>query len=182
MIQSKRKKRCIEASLVFALVLFMTFAPLHFNLKGLLPKVFYLNTTPSLPVGLYLRVPAIHLEDGDAVVYRPSESTMQLAKDRDWIPSDEMFIKEVGALQHETYSINPDNLQFLANGKYIGQVSPIDHLGRMMPVLRGDFEVPDDEFLPVANNPSSFDGRYTGPVPTKNIEAKVIPLILEFHW
>ena len=41
-------------------------------------------------------------------------------------------------------------------------------------------EATDDrrgEFLPIGTNPRSFDGRYTGTVPLKNIKARVIPLI-----
>ena len=63
------------------------------------------------------------------------------------------------------------------NGRYIGQAYPQDQEGRPMPEIRGSFLVPEEEFLPIGTNPRSFDGRYTGTVPLKNIKARVIPLI-----
>ena len=46
-----------------------------------------------------------------------------------------------------------------------------------MPEHRGSFVVPKREFLPIGTNPKSFDDRYTGTVPLKNITASVIPLL-----
>lgn len=80
-------------------------------------------------------------------------------------------------MAEESYEIESGTLQFKANGRYIGQSYPEDREGRPMPEHRGSFVVPDGEFLPIVTNIRSFDGRYTGTVPLKNITASVIPLL-----
>ncbi len=139
------------------------------------------NGSGSVPKGLYLRVPVGILEDGDYVVFEPNELTASYAVARGWSKPGTLFLKEIGALPGENYCVNPDTLQFYANGRYIGQASQRDHEGRPLPsVIRGSYIVPAGEFLPIGRNSSSFDGRYTGTVPLGNIRAKVTPLLTGF--
>ena len=140
-------------------------------------RVFYYNHTDSLPRGLYLRMPLRELQDGDYVVFEPTEAITSVAYERGWLSPGVRFLKQVGAVAGECYEIESDSLQFKANGRYIGQVYPQDWEGRPMPEIRGSFLVPEGEFLPIGTNPRSFDGRYTGTVPLKNITARVIPLL-----
>ncbi|MBP2629494.1 MAG: hypothetical protein H6Q70_122 [Firmicutes bacterium] len=163
--------------------MFLTYGPFTIQFPFTVQsKLFYFNETASLPRGLYLKVPIRNLQDGDYVVYELTADTKKLAVSRQWIKEDEMFLKKIGAMPNETYCIDPDTLQFFANGKYVGQVFLEDRKQLPMPVLRGAYVVGEDEFLPVADNPRSFDGRYTGTVPIENIKSKVIPLLTEFHW
>jgi Type IV secretory pathway, protease TraF len=146
-------------------------------------NLFYFNSTASLPRGFYLKLPASHqYKDGDYVVYECTPSVENFALSRHWLNKDELLLKKIGAMPGEKYSINQDNLQFYANGVYRGQVYLTDRANLPMPVIRGEHEVPENEFLPVADHPRSFDGRYTGTVPLNNIQAKVIPVFTEFHW
>ena len=48
---------------------------------------------------------------------------------------------------------------------------------RPLPQQNGTFTVPEGAFLPVGMNTRSFDGRYTGTVPTSHIIAIVVPLL-----
>lgn len=168
------------AGMFFCVGLFFLYGP--FSIKNPF-TVFYFNATSSLPRGFYLRLPGEQTyKDGDYVVYEPTPSVKAIALQRQWLNDDEFLLKKIGAMPHETYSINEDNLQFYANGTYVGQVYLTDRTNLPMPVIRGEHEVPENEFLPIADHPRSFDGRYTGPVPFTNIKAKVIPLFTEMHW
>lgn len=175
-IKTKRK-RCSLASIFFGLLMVFTYGP--FVIKAPFTP-FYFNETASLPIGFYLKLPSRDFKDGDYVVYEPTMDTKKLALSRNWIREDEMFLKKIGAMPYETYSIDSDTLQFFANEKYIGQVSLVDHENFPMPELRGEYVVPENEFFPIGDNPRSFDGRYTGTVPIKNIRSKVIPVLTEF--
>ena len=124
-------------------------------------RVFYYNHTDSLPRGLYLRMPLRELQDGDYVVFEPTEAITSVAYERGWLSPGVRFLKQVGAVAGESYEIEPETLQFKGP----------------MPEIRGRFLVPEGEFLPIGTNPRSFDGRYTGTVPLKNITARVIPLL-----
>lgn len=178
-MQKNRRKRCVIASMFFLITVFFAFGPVSVHL----PFLFYFNTTASLPRGFYLKMPVPnHFSDGDYVVYSPPPDVEDFAVSRHWINKDELLLKKIGATSHQKYVIDSDSLQFFANGEYIGQVYLLDRDNLPMPVIRGEHEVPDDEFLPVAEHPRSFDGRYTGTVPIKNIKSKVIPVFTELHW
>lgn len=180
MFKKDKKKRCFLASIVFLVLMFFTFGPIAIKSPFIL---FYFNTTASLPRGFYLKLPTSQsVKDGDYVVYEATPPVKELALSRHWLQDDELLLKKIGAMPHEKYKIDPATLQFFANGNYVGQVYLLDRSDLPMPVIRGEYEVPEDEFLPIADHPRSFDGRYTGPVPFKNIKAKVIPLLTEFHW
>lgn len=142
----------------------------------------YLNDTPSLPRGIYLRVPMMGLSDGMYVVFTPNEKAIKVGKERGWFKEDTFFLKKVGAVEGERFFIDSATHQFFANEKYIGQIQKADSHERPMPELHGEFTVPEGEFLPVGEHPLSFDGRYTGTVPIQNIHARVVPLFTEFHW
>jgi len=59
----------------------------------------------------------------------------------------------------------------------VGRVYITDTAGHHLPQLRGKFQVEEGCVLPIAINPRSFDGRYTGTISLKQIKAKVIPIL-----
>ncbi len=76
----------------------------------------------------------------------------------------------------DTYEVL-DNHQFYAAGRYVGQIASVDHNDLPMPSLAGGLYVVDDKhFLPIADHPNSFDGRYYGDVPLENIVYRVLPV------
>lgn len=141
-----------------------------------LSYLFFLNITDSLPMGLYLRIPAAVLEHGDYIVYEPEESVKQMVRDYGWGDGEHVFLKCVGAVAGESYAIHEDTHEFTIEGQHAGPVFDADTTGHPLPQLRGKFIVPEGHVLPVATNPRSFDGRYTGSIPVSCIKAKVVPL------
>lgn len=154
-----------------------------------MPPMLYYNSTGSLPKGLYIRIPfdsdlTNSLMVGDYVVYEPDEASQALIRERNYLPEGIKLLKKVGAVAGEEFYINGDTYQcYVGVGetkRYIGQVATVDHAGRFMPEVRGKHTVPEGHFFPVGNTAYSFDGRYTGPVPVKNILARVTPVFIEF--
>lgn len=183
-------KRMLVAGSMFLLLL----AFLH-GLAQIQPpppeeRAVFWNKTESLPMGLYLRVPASFLllrqpagklRDGDYVVYRPTPETVRLGVSRGWMEEGMMFLKRVGATEGGCWSVTED-LRFIVNGELRGTVFLEDREGRPMPRLLGDHVVPPGNFLPVGEALRSFDGRYTGPVPLENVRAVVFPILTGIHW
>ena len=142
-----------------------------------LPEIFYVNVTSSLPQGLYVKVPSQELNKGDYIVYDPPPEVKETIIKNGWGEGKHCFLKQVGAVAGEKYSIDGKTLAFEISGKYVGQVYEKDNVGNELPKLRGKFEVPLGYILPIATNARSFDGRYSGVIPKSRIKAKVTPIL-----
>ncbi len=141
------------------------------------PKFLVFNHTRSLQTGWYLMLPAENLQDGDIVGFELSRQPRELAVSRGWMKEGELTLKRIGALEGGSYEIK-ENGQFYVNGKYKGQVRETDPGGRRMPHVRpGVYLVPKGSFLPLGDNPASFDGRYYGPEPISEIRFKAALLL-----
>ena len=145
---------------------------------AIVPKIFYVNVTSSLPQGLYVRVPRREITKGDYIVYEPTAEVKEIIIKNGWGEGKHDFLKTVGAVSGEKYSIDSQTLAFEINGKYVGQVYEKDNAGNELPKLRGKFEVPQGYILPVATSARSFDGRYSGVIPKSRIKAKVVPILI----
>ena len=141
-----------------------------------LSEIFYLNVTESLPPGLYMKAFDSEYNCGDCIIYEPPEEVKNLIVKNEWGDGKHYFLKKIGATAGEKYSIDSEKLTFEIEGKYIGKVFEKDSMGKELPRLRGNFEVPKDCILPIATNERSFDGRYTGVIPISRIKTKVIPI------
>ena len=146
------------------------------------PTIFYTNLTASIPRGLYMAIPGTTLRDGDIVVYRPTDVTRRFAQEQGYgtgyLNAEYRLIKKIGALPQETYQVAEGTNDFFANGRFIGQARKTDPQGCVLPVQYGTHTVPEDSFLPIGENPLSFDGRYEGVVPMDHILARVVPILL----
>lgn len=142
------------------------------------PRVLFLNVSKSIPHGLYLRVSAENFQVGDVVVYDPTADVVAIMRERGWLKDGQEpipFLKYIGALPGDTYSTQ--HHIFSINGAYVGEILDRDGQGQALPQLFPRLhEVPLHTFLPLANDPHGFDGRYTGCVPMNRIIAKVIPI------
>jgi conjugative transfer signal peptidase TraF len=173
-IKTRQQKRRILiktglAVLILGLLMTLPFKP---------PPILTYNHTESVPVGWYLMLPVKNLKDGDIVGFDPADDIKNLAVERGWLNENDVMLKKIGALEGESYEIRTDH-QFYANEKYIGQVVDYDGKQRPMPrIEQGKHSVEKDHFLPVAEHPSSFDGRYYGTIPIKNIRFRAIHLSL----
>ena len=104
-------------------------------------------------------MPLRELQNGDYVVFEPTEAITSVDYERGWLSPGVRFLKQVGAVSGESYEIESGTLQFKANGRYIGQSYPEDREGRPMPEHRGSFLVPEGEFLPIGTNPTGTQTR-----------------------
>ena len=142
-----------------------------------------LNTSASIPRGLYIGIPGKELRKGDYVAYPPPEKVISFLEERGYMdgrkPKDVRFIKRVGALPGATYGIALDDY-FYVNGHLTGKIRFTDKNGEAMPLERGEHIVEDGTFLPQGDSESSLDGRYTGTVPQKNIISRAVPLLVEW--
>ena len=165
-----QKKRFIAGALVVLFVLFINFGP----------RIVYVNTTRSLPLGLYLAIPGKNLRYGDIVVYDPPEKVRELIRERNYGSDDVHFLKHVGGMPGDMYGVAED--KFIANGELKGMVQRQDNAGNPMPVMDGLHIVPEGEFLPIGEKINSLDGRYMGTVPLDNIITRVVPIATEWSW
>ncbi|WP_315452500.1 S26 family signal peptidase [uncultured Selenomonas sp.] len=141
-------------------------------------NIVFFNQTASVPVGFYVRVPDRPLARGDYVVYEMTEVTRRYAVARGYVTKPtEPFLKRVGAIAGDSYSIDAETRRFFIDGTYIGDVFERDRMERPLPQQEGAFIVSEGEFLPIGESTRSFDGRYTGTVPTSHIIAIVVPLL-----
>ena len=141
-----------------------------------IPEILYLNVSQSLPVGLYLKIPGEKYRH--YIIYETSEEVRAIIIKNGWGDGKHTFLKKVGAIAGDTYSIDEETLIFEAAGKYIGQVYEMDTVGNELPRLRGKFKVSEGNVLPVAINARSFDGRYSGEISLESIKTRVVPIFI----
>lgn len=173
----KQKTRIVLLLIGFSFVLLI-----HF--KATIPsyQLLFWNTSASLPRGLYLVLPGNTYKIGDLVVYEPPADVRRISAANGWSDSEQLFIKKIGALENDEFSIDDQDAQrnFRINGVYIGKAAEENDKGIKLPQLRGRFRVSSGSFLPITMHKRSFDGRYTGIVPLKAIKARVIPIFTEY--
>ena len=151
------------------------------SMEGRLPQYLVYNSTASVPVGWYLLITPNDISKGDMVVFTLPEKMQVLAEERGWLPRNTKLLKRVGAIAGEIYGVNQSQ-QFYVGGVYCGQARSVDGKGRKMPSLsHGGHIVEKDSFLPVGDNPKSFDGRYYGTVPLSCVEYKAV-MVLPTGW
>lgn len=170
--RSAMEKMCIFSVTVCLMGLFMVI----WNLPVAWPQFLIYNHTPSVPVGWYLMLPVGEVEDGDVVGFKAPADAETVALERGWLKADDVMLKKVGAMPRERFEID-DEQGFYVNGKYIGQVQQFDGKGMTMPhIEQGQHIVEDGCFLPVTENPFSYDGRYYGTVPLADIAFRAVQL------
>ena len=135
------------------------------------------NTSPSMPFGLYwVTRSATTLQRGSAVLFVPPDDIRALIYGRRWLPDGMPLLKTVGGLPGDVYCIRDG--RFVVADNDIGPVFLRDLQGRPIPQIVGCRRVGESEFLPVASTlDRSFDGRYMGAVPMRNVLGVGYPLI-----
>lgn len=124
-----------------------------------------------------MSIPGDEYKRGDYIVYEPAEEVKAIIIKNGWGDGKHQFLKRVGAVAGDKYSIDAETLIFEAAGKYIGHVYDTDTQGNELPKLRGEFEVPNGYVLPVATSAKSFEGRYSGANSESRIKTKVTPIL-----
>ena len=143
-----------------------------------------LNTTRSIPLGLYLMSndPIVR---GVSVLWCPPERPeFDLAKERGYIGAGFCpggygnMMKKVVATHNDVVSVTDAGV--LINGTLIPASQPIeaDAMGRSLPRFRvTEHHLGPSEFLLMSDtNSRSFDARYFGPVNRGHIQSRIHPI------
>ncbi|EBM5962850.1 TPA: conjugative transfer signal peptidase TraF [Salmonella enterica subsp. enterica serovar 16:l,v:-] len=145
-----------------------------------------INTTKSIPVGLYKISPKVP-EKGDYVIFCPPEKAIfSMAQNRGYIGSG-FCPGGYGEMMKKILAAKGDEVAFRADGVYVnGKLLPyskpfsVDPGGRELPAIREVYTLGKTELLLMTDrSPSSFDGRYFGAVTTSQIISTVLPV---FTW
>lgn len=146
------------------------------------------NTTRSVPVGVYLTVPGRAPAVGDYVFLCPPDTAVfQLARARGYIGAGpcpggyEHLFKVILAAKTDVVSVQADGVR--VNGRLLPGSAPLDAdtASRPLPVYRLDPAplAAGTVLVMTTDNPRSFDARYFGPIGAAQIAAVVRPL---FVW
>jgi conjugative transfer signal peptidase TraF len=124
---------------------------------------------------LYSVEPGGKLRRGDFVLAWLPDAVRELAAERDYLPANVPLVKRVAALTGDT--ICSEQARLTINGIAVATALRADSRGRSLPQWNGCRTVGQKEvFLLMASVPDSFDGRYFGPIATRAIIGKLVPL------
>lgn len=143
-----------------------------------------LNTTRSIPLGLY-RMSADPIVTGAYVLWCPPDrSEFDLAKERGYIGAGfcpggyGYMMKKVVASAHDVVSVTDDGV--MINGMLMPESLPMeaDSMGRPLPRFRvtGHVLASSELLLMSDTNGRSFDARYFGPVHRAQIQSFIHPV------
>ena len=144
-----------------------------------------INTTKSIPVGLYW-TSGDPVEKGAYVLFCPPQvGVFTEAKARGYItagfcPGDYGYMmKRVLAAKDDAVAVADDGVR--VNGELLPQSAPIkaDPAGRLLPRYQSDsYTLGSSELLLMSDrSATSFDGRYFGPVSRSQIKNVIRPVI-----
>jgi conjugative transfer signal peptidase TraF len=144
-----------------------------------------INTSKSIPVGLYWATSA-PMAKGAYVLFCPPEDDMfRKARERGYIgagfcPGDHGYLmKRVVATGHDTVTVADEGVR--VNGELLPWSAPraSDMAGRPLPHYRAnDYVLSADEVLLMSDaSATSFDSRYFGPVGRSQLRTAITPVI-----
>jgi conjugative transfer signal peptidase TraF len=143
-----------------------------------------LNTTPSIPVGVYQLTDDPIVKGSYVYFCPPPAPVFDMAKERGYIGSG-YCPGGYGHLMKKTLATKGDDVVIGADGVHVnGLLLPLsvpafaDGAGRPLPKFETSMVLGSDEFLLMAdNNGRSFDGRYFGTINRTQIEGVIHPVL-----
>ena len=139
-----------------------------------LPKIFYINTSPSIPLGVY-KVVDTSLQPSTIILFHPPESVKNL--DRPWLRPELIIMKPIVASEGDRCCIVDNNIEI--NDEFYGKVKKFDSGNLPLPSLNFCRSLKAHEIWVGSNHiENSFDSRYFGPIVENEIIATVTPFIL----
>jgi conjugative transfer signal peptidase TraF len=145
-----------------------------------------INTTKSIPVGLYWTASEI-VSPGSYVMFCPPQTdTIHLARARRYIDAGScpgnygFMMKRVFALGGDRVEVTAEGVT--VNGLEVPNSRPLlqDSQGQSLPKIRGAFVLsPSDVLLMSGTSKTSFDARYFGLVKRTQIQSVIRPV---FTW
>jgi len=144
-----------------------------------------INTSTSIPVGLYWTTDAPMAKGAYVLFCPPQGDTFRQARARGYIgagfcPGDHGYLmKRVVATEHDTVTIADDGVR--VNGELLPRSAPreSDKAGRPLPHYRAsDYVLGRDEVLLMSDrSATSFDSRYFGPVRRSQLRTAIAPVL-----
>lgn len=146
-----------------------------------------LNFTASMPLGIYRieHVAPSAVQRGMLVAVCAPVSAAQLGRHRGYISAgtcsgeSEPLLKTVAAVAGDRVTVASDGVR--VNGHLLRNSKSVtaDRSGRrMLPWPSGLYRIPRGSIWLYADNEQSWDSRYWGPVPTRNVIASVAPVLV----
>ena len=146
-----------------------------------------LNTTPSLPMGIWQISPGAPTRGSIVLVCPPDTPMMRGAHAAGYVGNGSCrgglapLLKPVAAVAGDEVSVTPRGVA--VNGRLLPRSAPmkVDGAGRLLPTLdRQPGVVPPGEiWLLSSYNPASFDSRYFGPIRSDQIAGVARPLLIK---
>jgi type IV secretory pathway protease TraF len=136
---------------------------------------FYWNASPSVALGLYLRmagVPSI----GALVLARLPPPYLELADARGYLPVGVPLIKEVGGAAGDL--VCRHGMLLTLNGRLRAVARDADARGRTLPVWRGCRHLRRGEIFLLSRMPGAFDSRYFGPLMPERLMGTAVPIVI----
>lgn len=125
------------------------------------------NNSPSVPVGLYLRIDGAPAR-GAFVTVRARDVAPDAARARDFEDERDRFLKRVAASAGDL--VCAEGASLVINDAPALPRRTHDSSGAALAAWSGCRTLREDEFLLLGDTPNSFDGRYWGPVTRGEIE------------
>jgi conjugative transfer signal peptidase TraF len=132
------------------------------------------NTTPSIPIGLYVITPAPPRR-GDLSVMRLPRQMETLAVARAILTSHIPVLKPVAAAAGDL--VCRSGRAVTINGHLVAIARHVDRKGRALPTWQGCRRLSGSQVFILARHPHSFDSRYYGPLQLNLSRGVAHPLV-----
>lgn len=131
------------------------------------------NASASAPEGLWLRVPG-RAGVGDWALVRPAPEDARLLAGRGLLPEGALLVKTVAAGEGQV--VCRAGRQVLVDGRVAAWARAADRRGRPLPRWRGCRRLGAGEVFLLNRHPDSFDGRYFGVSPARDVVGRAARL------
>lgn len=133
------------------------------------------NASASAPTGLYRIQSQDRPRVGDLIVITPPSRTADLMARRRYLPAGLPLLKHVAALAGAR--VCRRGLAVTIDGRRTALARARDRAGRALPVWRGCRRIPSGAIFVLNDAPDSFDSRYFGALPARNLLGTAHPLL-----
>ena len=162
----------------FLIMLAIFFILLVVKFSGLI-----INTTNSIPVGIYIKTKDELKLNSYVAICLDGESA-KIAKERGYLSAGfckgntELILKKISGVPGNQIKISEEGV--MVENVLVNNSKPLikDVMGRSLPALQISRRLETNEYIAMANNLYSYDSRYIGVVNKKQIVSVIVPIFL----